>query len=277
MDTLTQLTRKIDVIPTLPQVYYTVSSLLENPKVSASDISTAISRDPVITARILKIVNSAFYGLPRQVSTLTHALVLLGFHTVRSLVMAMGLSEVFPKTTKSVFPRDAFWTHCFAAGTVARNIARRLDYPKGEEIFIQGLLHDVGKIILDCYMQEEFTRAIGLARERNILLLDAEREVFGFTHADVGELVTHHWNLPDTISRAIGMHHRPAEAGDMKTAASILHLADIVCRARLLGDGGDAQIPALDPEAWQTLHLDWKTLDAIMGEADGLKDCGAFF
>lgn len=277
MDSLSQLTRKIDTIPTLPQVYYTVSSLLENPKVNASDISEAISRDPAITARILKIVNSAFYGLPRQVSTLTHALVLLGFHSVRSLILAMGLSEVFPANEHSVFPRNAFWTHCFATGTVAKNLARRIDYSKGEEIFIQGLLHDIGKIILDTSMPEEFARAYELAHQKNILLFDAEREVFGFTHADVGELVTHHWNLPENISRSIGMHHAPADADGFQMEASLIHVADIICRARQVGDGGDSQIPALDPVAWKILHLDMKTLETIMADAGGLRDCGAFF
>ncbi|MHC4884588.1 MAG: HDOD domain-containing protein [Planctomycetota bacterium] len=273
--TLTQITKRIDSIPTLSEAYYSVSAMLENPKVSASDVAQEISCDPALTVKLLKIVNSAFYGLPQQVSTLTHALVLLGFSTVKSLILAMSLSDIFSSEGEGRFPRRAFWTHCFATGLIAKSIATRIGYLQVEEVFIQGLLHDIGKIVLDRYAHDEFEEVMELVERREGLLVEAEQEAFGFTHAEVGAFVLKQWNLPKNICEVTALHHRPAEAGEGITETSIVHLADILCRAKGIGSGGDRRIPVLDPEAWKVLGLEWSGVEAVMAEAESFADCGS--
>jgi putative nucleotidyltransferase with HDIG domain len=274
---LERITREIDSLPTLPEVYTTVSRMLENPKVSASDIAEVISRDPAITAKLLKIVNSAFYGLPQQVSTLTHALVLLGFSTVKSLLLATSLAQVFGSTGTDRFDRAGFWTHCFATGVVAKSIAIRIGYVKVEEVFIQGLLHDIGKIVLDQYAPEDFAEITRIAEEEPMLLRDAEERVLGYDHAAIGALVAERWNFPAHFGRSIGRHHRPRRADRLLREASMVHLADIICRAKLVGYGGDPCIPSLSALAWKSLELDWKTLVVIMEEAASLEESADVF
>ncbi|MFW5856942.1 MAG: HDOD domain-containing protein [Planctomycetota bacterium] len=269
---LERITREIESLPTLPEVYTTVSRMLENPKVSASDIAEVISRDPAITAKLLKIVNSAFYGLPQQVSTLTHALVLLGFSTVKSLLLATSLTQVFGKAGTDRFDRPAFWTHCFATGLVAKSIAIRIGYVKVEEMFIQGLLHDIGKIVLDQYAPDEFAAVLAAAEEERILLREAEERLLGFDHSEVGALVAKRWNFPPHFAHSIGRHHRPRTADRLLQEASMVHLADIVCRAKQIGYGGDPCIPALSALAWKALNLDWKAFVVVMEEAGALEE-----
>lgn len=269
---LLRITRDINSLPTLPEAYTTISQMLENPRVSASDVAEVISRDPALTARLLKVVNSAFYGLPQQVSTLTHALVLLGFSTVKSLILAMGLVDIFGESRSQRFKRPAFWAHCFSTGLIAKAIAVRVGHPQLEEIFIQGLLHDIGKIALDQYAPEEFETITAQVESRGILIREAEQEVLGFTHAEVGGLVADRWNLPPRICSTIEQHHQPHKAGDLAREAAMVHLADIVCRALQIGSGGDPAIPALSHRAWASLQLDWKALSGIMEEAASFAD-----
>lgn len=274
---LSTIAERIERLPTLPEAYTVVSEMLENPKVSASDVADAISGDPALTAKILKIVNSAFYGLPQQVATLTHALVLLGFNTVKSLILAMGLSEIFGPTSNPRFPRPDFWTHCFATGMIAKSLAGRLGYPKVEEVFIQGLLHDVGKIVLDQYEPEAFDRITAIVEAEDILILEAEREILGFDHADIGAMVIRRWNLPPQIAETVGGHHHPDRSDGGGTEAAIVHLADILCRAKQIGTGGDRRIPAISPAAWKTLSVDWKSVAMVLEETVAMEDSGGFF
>lgn len=274
---LKKLIADIKTIPTLPEVYCRVSEMLENPKVSASAVAEVISRDPSLTAKILKLVNSAFYGLPQQVSTLTHALVLMGFSTVKSLILTMGLTDIFRASKSDNFSRANFWAHCFGTGLMAKSIAVRKNLSNVEEVFIQGLLHDIGKIVLDKYANQMFNKVIEEVEQKDCLILEAETRILGFTHADVGALVARKWNLPQNICKSIEFHHRPLKAENHSVEAGIVHLADILCRAKQIGSGGDRRIPALDPQVWESLGLNFNTIAKIMAESSSFENCINFF
>ncbi|MHC4871566.1 MAG: HDOD domain-containing protein [Planctomycetota bacterium] len=274
---LDSLAGSIKSIPTLPEVYCKVSDMLENPKVSASSVAEIISRDPSLTAKLLKLVNSAFYGLPQQVSTLTHALVLMGFSTVKSLILTMGLTDIFKASDNADFSRADFWAHCFGTGMMAKSIALRMRLNNVEEIFIQGLLHDIGKIVLDKYAHEEFNKVLTFTRENDCLFVEAEEKILGFTHAEVGAITVKTWNLPDNICNSVKYHHNPLAADNTSEEAALMNLADILCRAKLIGSGGDRQIPELKNDVWEKLGLDFNTLTSIMSEATAFESCLNFF
>ncbi len=275
--TLEKLATDIKSIPTLPEVYCQVSEMLENPKTSASAVATVISRDPSLTAKLLKMVNSAFYGLPQQVSTLTHALVLMGFSTLKSLILTMGLTDVFRPSKNDNFSRPEFWAHCFGTGLIAKSIAIRLRRKNVEEIFIQGLLHDIGKIVLDKYVNDAFNKIVELTIKRDCLIVESERDVLGFTHADVGAIVARSWNLPENICQSIEFHHHPANVNNNSVEAGIVHLADIVCRTKMIGDGGDKRVPLLDDKVWTALGINIQVLTGIMAEASACENSIDFF
>lgn len=274
---LEKLARSIKSIPTLPEVYCKVSDMLENPKVSASAVAEVISRDPSLTAKLLKMVNSAFYGLPQQVSTLTHALVLMGFSTVKSLILTMGLTDIFKPSRNENFSRADFWAHCFGTGMMAKSIALRLRLNNVEEIFIQGLLHDIGKIIIDKYASNKFDEIIEYTENNDCLIVESEEKILGFTHAEVGAITAKAWNLPENICNSIHYHHQPLSDENSSKESAVIHLADILCRAKIIGSGGDKQIPELTKEAWDKLEIDMKTVSVIMGEGSTFEGCAGFF
>ena len=186
----------------------------------------------------------------------------------------MSLTDIFSSDGEGRFPRHAFWTHCFATGLISKSIAMRIGYTKVEEVFIQGLLHDIGKIVLDRYAHEEFEKVMAMVETEECLLVDAEEAEFGFTHAEVGAHVLKQWNLPKSICRVAALHHRPEDAGEEKTETAIVHLADILCRAKGIGNGGDRRIPVLSSQAWEELGLKWEGVASIMSEAESFGTTG---
>jgi HD-like signal output (HDOD) protein len=262
---LKRLTDKIVGLPTLPSMLGNINRLMLNPRTSAKEVAQLISSDPAIASKVLRVVNSSFYGFPNRITTITHAIVILGFNTVKSIVLSSTIFDVFKgdKTHES-FDRANFWRHSVGCGAAARAVGRVIGYSALEEIFIAGLLSDVGKIVLDQYLHEYFVRIMEITRTKNCLLARAEEEVLGVTHADVGAWLFEKWNMSKGLIEAIRFHHNPALAGDHQRLAAIVHLADILVRAIRFGSGGDAKIPAISETAWQALGLDGGQFERLL-------------
>lgn len=262
--TIEEILHELENLPTLPKVFYKITTMIDNPRVSASDVSQEISTDPALTSKMLRRINSAFYGLPRQVSTVTHAIVLLGFSTVKSLILAMSLSEIFPSDENTAFDRRSFWIHSQGTAFMAKAIAKHIGSPKHEEMFVAGLLHDIGKIILDKYAHEDLIEVASLILQKDILFKDAEIETMKFTHSDLGAAVAERWNLPTILKECIEFHHQPEEAINFPRETAIVHLADILTRSKGIGSGGDRKIPQLSTHAWEILGLNFDNLEELL-------------
>ncbi|MDR3078279.1 MAG: HDOD domain-containing protein [Planctomycetota bacterium] len=253
-------------MPSLPTVVAKIIGLIANPKTTASDINAVISRDPGLVTRILKLVNSSFYGFSRRITTITSAVVILGFSKVRDIALSSFVFDSFvggPGSRRAVL--DGLWRHSLGAALFCSAITRRID-PKGEEdAFIRGLLHDLGKFVMIRGAPEDARKVLDLtAREENLLCLEAERRSLSYDHAELGAAVLERWNLPAMTVEVVRRHHDPLAApNEMKLPTCVANLSDILARTFLMGDPGDTAIPALSPLVRERVGLGWPDLEAL--------------
>jgi putative nucleotidyltransferase with HDIG domain len=256
---------RVEDLPTLPRTVLRITELVNDPRAAAKDLSIIITDDQVLTARLLKLVNSSFYAFPQRVSTVTGAIVLVGFDAIRNLLLTTSVLDLFPaRSAKVRREQELLWDHSLGCAIGAKAIGAFLRCDKLEELFVAGLLHDIGKIVEMMFLPGEFSRVVDRVRDRDGLIAAAEQEVLGCTHAEIGRLLAERWNLPPKLTDTIALHHRPLDAGPYALEASIVHLADILARALDLGSGGDRKIPPLDHAAWNILKLKTTALDGIM-------------
>ncbi len=262
---LNRIIRRVEDLPTLPRTVLKITELVNNPGTSARDLADVVVDDQVLTARLLRLVNSSFYGFPRKISTVTGAIVLLGFDAIRNLLLTTSILDLFSnKNRKTDFNREKLWDHSIGCAVGAKIIGSYFKYERVEELFVAGLLHDIGKIVEMLFLPKDFAQIVSIVEKENILLFSAEERVLGYTHADLGRLLSKKWNLPSKIEAVIANHHQPDAADDFKLEAAIVHLADILCRALDIGSGGDSRIPALNKSAWEILGLDISAVEPVM-------------
>jgi len=256
---------KIDDLPTLPRTVLKITELVNDPKSSAKDLARIITDDQVLTARLLKLVNSSFYGFPQRISTVTAAIVLLGFDAIRNLLLTTSVFDLFANRNRQKKQvQERFWDHSLGCAVGAKVIGNYLRHDKIEELFVSGLLHDIGKIVEMMYLPDEFARVAAAVNRENLLMTTAENKVLGYNHADIGKLLAEKWNLPAKLVQVIAHHHQPGNAGSFAMEAAIVHLADIFCRALNMGHGGDDKIPPLDKFAWESLKIQTGAIETIM-------------
>jgi putative nucleotidyltransferase with HDIG domain len=196
--------------------------------------------DPAMTAKLLQLVNSAFFGIARKISNPVEAVQLLGINTVRSLALSIHAFSCFDHAKMPELSIDRIWTHCLVVGNLARKIAQieELELGTVDEAFISGLLHDLGKLMLAVNMPERYVASLALARKNNIPDLDAEREIFGATHADVGAYLLGLWGLPVPIVEAVALHHLPRQNVEKTfTPLTAVHVANVIDQERSVVDG----------------------------------------
>jgi HD-like signal output (HDOD) protein len=269
---------KVEDLPTLPRTVLRITELINDPRASAKDLARIITDDQVLTARLLKLVNSSFYGFPQRIATVTDAILLIGFDAIRSLLLTTSVFDLFPsRTVRSRRDQEMLWDHSLGCAIGAKVIGGAVRHEKTEELFVAGLLHDIGKIVEMTLLPEDFAQIASRVSERRVLISSAEMEVLGCTHADIGRLLAERWNLPVKLVSTIAWHHTPAAAGAFAAESSVVHLADILARALQLGSGGDDKVPPLDRAAWDVLKLKPSSLDEIMAAMlDEFEDISSF-
>lgn len=218
-------------LPTLPLVALEVTRLAENPLTSVVEMVRLIRNDPSLTARILRVANSSYYGMPRRIDSLNTALVVLGMKEISNLVTSISVVKTFSGAEEDDFDMQAFWEHSAGCAEIARVIASKLHLHFHGAEFTAGLLHDVGKIVLDQHFHTEFLAARELRLAEQIPSSEAERRVLGVDHAEIGAWLAETWSLPPAIAEAIRYHHEPQLASVNSVLTGVIHLSDVMSKA----------------------------------------------
>ncbi|MDD2717352.1 MAG: HDOD domain-containing protein [Candidatus Wallbacteria bacterium] len=261
---------RIKDLPTLPIVVNKIVTLVENPKASAADLAKIVSMDPALTTKILTVVNSAFYSFPRKISTISHAVMILGFGDVKNIALSISVFNIFKGKKSEALNLPEFWKHSIGVGVAARLLGKRVKYPEAEEAFIAGLLHDVGKIVFQRFFSTEYAKVIQYCQSHRIWIREAEKAILdGTDHNDIGEVVGEKWKLPPRLVRVLKYHHTPLASPEADMLTSLVHAGDVFTRIRKIGDGGDGNfIPQLVKEIWYKLKISPEELNKVYLELD---------
>jgi len=263
----------IDRMPSLSTTVTKVLEICNRANTSPNDLNRVISLDPVLTGQVLKLINSAYYSLPNQITSLTRAIIMLGLNTVKNLALStavlgtLGRAESFRS-----LPMDGFWAHSICVGVAARLIAENLGVPAvmREEFFVAGLLHDLGKIPLNHRFAEEYSQILELARLEQGPLVRAETMILGLDHGEVGGMIAAKWQLSETMQAALVHHHDPDSAPEEhRHLAAVVALANMYANVYDIGYSGDPY------QQWREvrhvlgmLNISWRDLDDIAAEVD---------
>lgn len=227
-ETVRTKVRGLAKLSTLPFVAMRVMELVENPKTSASQLVELISTDQVLAARILKLANSAYYGFPRKISTLNLAIVVLGFNALRDLVLSISIIDRFWGDKKNELDLEQFWRHVLTVGRGAKLLAKYLNYPIVGEVFVAGLLHDIGYMIMLQQFPDDFIKVFAAAKEQKEDFHTLEDRLLSYNHQQLGAWLAEGWNLPPKLVESIKYHHRPERSINHKELTTIVYLADLI-------------------------------------------------
>lgn len=229
----------VEKMPALPKVTQKALEKLDNPYSTAKSVAEEISKDIVLAGRILRIANSAFYGFPRSIKSIHDAIIILGFDTVRNLIIAATVNVLFSdKMSGYAIKSGELWRHSLGCAICAETVAKSINLD-GDEAFVSGLMHDVGKVVMDKAMAEESKKILELVINDNMTFHQAELEVVGYDHAEIGSKIAIKWNLPVSIVRAIQFHHKPLALKQGPEMAAIVRFSDAACLTYGIGIGGE--------------------------------------
>jgi HD-like signal output (HDOD) protein len=259
------LDQQLSNLPPLPAVVLKVIEIVNREDTSAADLNRLISLDQGLSTRLLRIVNSAYYGFPRRISTVTHAIVILGFNCVRNLVLGVSAFDMLSRKAGGAgLNRERFWKHSVAAAMAASLIVEKSNIrtsAQTEEFFLAGLLHDVGKLFLDCYFPSQYAVAVAFADRESMPTVEAERLILETDHAIVAQRVAEAWNFPPSLASVIGMHHDPDQKSPFFESTAVVHAADWLAWDVDMGSTDSTHGPELSPVVAEWLQWDGDTLN----------------
>lgn len=255
-----EVLEKLNDIPTLPIVATQVTELINNPNSSSSDIANVLKKDQVLTAKVLKLINSPYYGIPGEVTDVQRALAYLGFNTLAQLILSVSVISMFQNPGNTNFSLYEFWKHALGTAVASETIAKRIKYPKPEECFTCGLLHDIGKLVLLQVSPDDFVNVVRVAERDKISFTAAEKKLEVPPHGYLGEFIANKWRLPMVIRVSIRYHHFDVrEMGtildSMKPAVQIVSLANQLVVKESIGSSGNMSGGLITDDLLQPLNL----------------------
>jgi len=261
----------INNLPTLSPVLQRINSVMSNPTSSADNVEQALKLDPVIAGKVLRLANSAYVGIPRTISSLKNAIVLLGFKRIHSLVMASTILSSFPgRGVKQAIDLARYWRHSITVALVAESIARHLNRYEAvdsDDLFTAGILHDIGKLILGGFDPERLGAAAAKSREKKTAFYMVEEDEW--SHGRAGELLAYHWNFPRDLTASIRYHHAPFERDEFHRMIAIVHLSDVIVHIMGIQVFSDEIAPAFNDRAVALVQLPPERLRVIAQDAIG--------
>ena len=258
-----QLVARMRELATLPDIYTRIKSVLDNPASTHEDVAEALSTDPALTSRLLRMANSAFYGRPGRISTISRAVGLLGTQQIHDLVLATAVVHAFDHISSDLLDPRFFWYSSVVGAAAAKCLAEHCDILDSERLFVAGLLSRTGNLILHQELPEQMRAILAEVGNAAADLAAAQRGNLGFDYAALSVELFHSWQLPQELVAPIGLHTQPAAAEEFRLEAAILHVAVKLADTALLKQPLETLVPALDDEAWKITELSIETLEGI--------------
>ncbi len=262
-----ELVERVQELPTLPAVIGRINAEMAKESLTSASLGVIVAEDASLAAMVLKLANSAYYGLVKQVDSVERAITVLGMDTVRNLAMGVSAFSLFKKDPTGVIDIEGLWHHTLACGTASARLLRGAELQ--DKGFLAGLLHDLGKVIMAHILSDETIMVLGMMHDTGQRQSDVEREVFGFDHARIGSLLADKWHFPEIYSRAIRFHHDPSRISEKKIdpetrmVMAAVHVANKMVKLIGLGRSTDPACDRVDPRYWKMLGLDRGALKTV--------------
>ena len=249
-------------LPSVPIVVQKLHTMISDRNVGSNAVARVVETDAALVARLVKLVNSPFYGFPRRITSVEEAIAILGFNVLHQLVLTTAVADAFAGLDRS-FDMNGFWLHSFGVGVMAKNLLPAARRDEQNEALMCGILHDLGRLV---YLRADARRFAAFYRNRNALISIADEEThLGQNHQQVGELLARKWNFPEAIAVVIANHHTPTNAPlESRTLVSAVHVADVICHAMHIGHSVTAYVAHFEPQAWAHLSLTSAALEQVL-------------
>ncbi|WFS62008.1 HDOD domain-containing protein [Pseudodesulfovibrio thermohalotolerans] len=259
--------RKDHQLPALPQVFLELQQAIGSRSTSADDLAEIISRDPGLTAFLLRMVNSAFYSLPMQIDTISRAVTVVGVNQLSTLAVGTSVMSLFKDVPADVIDMEQFWKHSICCGLIARRLCRMSGKGDPERAFVSGLLHDIGQLILLQVEPERATAVHAHARAKDAVLFAEEKTLLGFDHATLGGMLLRKWNFPYVLVSAVLEHHHP-KPGHKEAEPLLVHCAETLATGLGVGSSGEFFVQPPSPEAWASMNFTPEQMDEMVEDLD---------
>jgi len=254
-----QLVEKVEDLPTIPAVATQVLQLLDQPDVSVEEVADLMLSDQVMTARVMKMLNSPVYKPTHEISSLKRALVYLGLKHIREVALTTSFINAFDAPSGAL-DISTFWEHSFGVGMVSKLIAEKIGYPDLEKAYIAGIIHDIGEVFLSSFLPVEFQKLLDSIKDKPVKLVDEEARQLGTTHSEIGLCMARKWNFPDAYCEIIACHHNPSEATIDPILCAVVNLADLFWSVRDINYGGWVSFNLSDEDGWKILKASCPSL-----------------
>jgi HD-like signal output (HDOD) protein len=264
--------KKVSTIATLPEVTAKIVQTVEDPKSTAAALHKIVAHDPALATRILKVVNSAFYGLPGQIGSVERAIVLLGLNAIKNIAVAASLGQLFRgvKLCEGYTAKD-LWTHCIAVGVAARELAKQMKLPIADEAFLAGLIHDTGMLVGLQVWPDKLREACEAARKSERDFCEVEREITGTDHQQLGQGLAELWKFPRSCQLVAGYHHRPTQLSDNnRMLVTLVYIADTMCCKQNRGFNLTAIRQKYEDAGIIDLQIDSRLIEQTAGKLEEL-------
>ncbi|WP_045215816.1 HDOD domain-containing protein [Desulfonatronovibrio magnus] len=247
----------------LPRIFFLIQEAIKDPRTSSRHIGDIISKDQALTAKLLKLVNSAFYGFPSRIDTISRAVTIIGTRQLSTLALGLSVISRFKNISPDLMNMESFWKHSIACAIAAKTLAGLRKFPNAESFFVCGLLHDIGKLVMISYYPEEYRFALQTSMNNKLRLSRAEKIYFKNHHSTVGALMAKTWKLPLKIEQAIRYHDTPSRS-QFQSETTLVHMANILTIGCDIGCAGETLIPTPDINAWEKTAISLDNLNPAL-------------
>jgi putative nucleotidyltransferase with HDIG domain len=269
----------IDSMPSLSPVVHKISEIANDVRASAQDLTDIIQLDPVLTAKVIRMVNSAYFGLPQEVKSLKQAVVLLGINTIKNVAISSAFLGKSYLKGSDVLDGEDFWKHSLGVAVASKMVAKRLGIEDKflEEYFIAGLIHDIGKILMNNFFPDEMKKILEISSRKNIQITEIEKSVLGLSHEEIGIAIGKKWKFETSLLYAVGRHHQPVLQGSAALFSMVVGVADTFVKILKVGFSGNYRITPIDTEVWKVLELEEEAVFVALSDINSEIDKARLF